>query len=209
MVASPYRIDDGALDRRGRREAGALAGRAFVDDAFFSYLLPDARTRRRSLETMHRSVLAHPGKRARIQTARTTTNEIVALALWLPTGAYPQPMLTQLAQLPNSLRAYYRRPKAISDGYAILQATAKAHPKEPHWYLWLLMTDPALQRTGAGTLLMDDALAAVDQEHVGSSLETQDADNLPYYRRFGYEVRTTLQPIPHGPTMYSMWRAPQ
>jgi GNAT superfamily N-acetyltransferase len=115
--------------------------------------------------------------------------------------------MTQLAQLPATLRAFYRRPRTMADGFAYVKASAIAHPKEPHWYLWLLMTDPSWQRRGVGTALMSEGLARVDEEGVASSLETQNVANLAYYARFGYELRTTLRPTPAGPPLFSLWRS--
>ena len=54
-----------------------------------------------------------------------------------------------------------------------------------------------------------EQLDEVDTEGVGSYLETPRDDNVPYYRRFGYELVDTLQPIEGGPPYYTMWRAPR
>ena len=40
-----------------------------------------------------------------------------------------------------------------------------------------------------------------------SYLETQKVDNHAYYRRFGYELRDTVNPVAGGPPYYTMWRA--
>jgi len=142
-------------------------------------------------------------------TARDETDEIVGLSLWLPTSRYPQSVATKLAQVPGTLRALYRRPRALVDGTKYLNAIAKSHPEESHWYLYLLVTDPSIQRRGVGTLLMEHGLAETDAEGVGSYLETQNEENLAYYRRFGYELRETLRPVKEGPPLFTMWRRPR
>ncbi|MHB8378760.1 MAG: GNAT family N-acetyltransferase [Acidimicrobiales bacterium] len=121
-------------------------------------------------------------------TVRDCADAIVGLSLWLPTNRYPQSARTQLARIPGALRALYRRPRALIDGSAHLAAIAKAHPEELHGYLYALVADPAVQRSGVGTMLMEHALADVDAEGVGGYLETLNEDNLGYYRRFGYEL---------------------
>lgn len=209
MTSPESRIDDAPLSRDEFDDAARLAQRAFGDDPYFKYLLPGERFRARGLRLIHRTVIAHAGPGARLRTVRGATREILGLALWLPTGCYPPSPGTQLSQLPGVLRALARKPRTLKTGAAYMKASAKAHPKDPHWYLLILMTDPAHQRQGIGTLLLNDGLARVDEEGVASGLETQKVENLAYYGRFGYELRTTLTPVPDGPPLYSMWREPR
>jgi ribosomal protein S18 acetylase RimI-like enzyme len=206
---APVRIDTRELGRRDLRGAARLAEECFVEGPFFTFLMPSEPMRRRFLRVSHHAVVAHPGPGAYLRTVRGHADAIESVALWLPPGSYPQSVGTQLAQLPAGLRASYRRPRSIRDSYAYLKATTQAHPTEAHWYLQLLMTDPALQGRGLGTALMNDALARVDEQGVGSSLETQNEANLAFYARFGFEVRATLRPLAEGPPLYSMWRAPR
>jgi ribosomal protein S18 acetylase RimI-like enzyme len=116
--------------------------------------------------------------------------------------------VTQLAGVPGTLRALYRRPAALRDGGRYLEAIAKAHPKDPHWYLYLLVADPDFQRRGIGKMLLDDKLPLVDEAHVGAYLETQKTDNIAYYRRFGFDLVREVAPVPGGPPIYTMWRPP-
>jgi ribosomal protein S18 acetylase RimI-like enzyme len=154
-------------------------------------------------------VLGHQSPVAKLATVRNAAGHVVGVALWLPTGAYPQSARTQLSQLPGLLRSMRRSPRAIAHGNALYGATAKVHPKEPHWYLQLVAVMPPFQRQGIGSMLIEHGLGMVDEEGVGSYLETQKEENLAYYRRFGYQLRDTLRPVPGGPMLYTMWRAPR
>jgi ribosomal protein S18 acetylase RimI-like enzyme len=208
MLDPGVRLDDVALTRREIREAGDVAGRAFAEGPFFKFLFPNELERTRSVRIIHRTVVSHPGRGARIRTARDSENRIVGLSLWLPTGCYPLSSATQLAQLPGGLRSS-RRLSSMRVGMAYAKATAPLHPTEPHWYLWLLMADPARQHHGIGTALMSDALASVDHESVGSYLETNNESNVAFYARFGFAVRATIRPLPGGPQFFSLWREPR
>ena len=146
------------------------------------------------------------GSFARVVVARNDDDRIVGVALWLTTGGFPLSIGVQIAQMPSSLRALYPRPHSLKVGGVYLRELLNVHPKEPHWYLMLLAVDPPMQRRGVGTMLMNDALARIDAEHVGAYLETQKEDNHAYYRRFGFELRETLHPMPGGPPYYTMWR---
>ncbi|MFI5035251.1 MAG: GNAT family N-acetyltransferase [Acidimicrobiales bacterium] len=209
MPALPRHVDERPLGPAELREASELAVRAFHDDPFFCFLLPNERTRARALFLVHRSVLTHPGPGARVRSVRDYDDRILGVALWLPTGRYPQPVRTQLAQMPGLLRANFGHLQSMRRGFAYFKASAKAHQRDPHWYLNLLMTEPAEQRRGVGAALMEDGLTQIDAEGVGTSLETQNEENVTYYSRFGYELRSTVHPVAEGPSLFSLWRPPR
>jgi ribosomal protein S18 acetylase RimI-like enzyme len=96
----------------------------------------------------------------------------------------------------------------LSTGNRYVAALSRAHRKDPQWYLMVLCADPSVQRSGVGTMLLEQAFAHVDAEGVGSHLETPRFDNVGYYQRFGYELIETLSPVESGPPYYTMWRAP-
>ena len=184
-----------------------MASRAFFDDPFFRYLLPTDVQRSKGLEYVFRTTLAHLGPRGQTVTARDE-DRIVGVAAWLPPNCYPQPVATQLAQIPGTVRGLIRRPRALREGSVYMRSAARTHSREPFWYLLLLAVEPSLQRSGVGTMLLEPTLAQVDAEGAPSHLETQKEENLTYYRRFGYDLYSTLKPVPEGPALYMMWRPP-
>jgi hypothetical protein len=89
-------------------------------------------------------------------------------------------------------------------------------PPEPHWYLNMLATHPDWQRTGYGAALMGEVFAIADAEGLGCYLETETAENVAYYRRHGFEVRTEWDLTTddendksQGPHQWGMWRQPR
>jgi ribosomal protein S18 acetylase RimI-like enzyme len=115
--------------------------------------------------------------------------------------------MTQLASIPGTIRALYRRPAALKVGTSYLNAIVKAHLKGEHWYLYLLVADPEYQRRGVGAMLLNDRIGEIDEQGLPAYLETQKTDNIAYYRRFGFELDQTLTPVPNGPPIYTMRRA--
>ncbi len=206
MAPSEISFDDRDLSKRELADAAVVACRAFFTDPFFVFLSPDPVLRNQGLVTFFHTMLKHLGDNSRITTARDAKDKIMGVAAWLPPGAYPQSIGTQFAQVPGTLRALYRRPRALKDGTAFLNAMAKAHPKDPHSYLFLLVADPEVQRQGVGSLLLTEGLERADLEAVPAYLETQKEDNLPYYRRFGFEVVNDLRPVAGGPQLWAMQR---
>jgi len=83
------------------------------------------------------------------------------------------------------------------------------HPREPHWYLATLGTDPRFQGTGVGSALLASTLARVDEEGTPAYLESSKARNVPLYARFGFEVIEELRSKAGRPPMWRMWREPR
>ena len=85
----------------------------------------------------------------------------------------------------------------------------RAHRRvtEQHWYLALLGADPTMQRRGVGSALLEPVLTRADQHAVAVYLETQKQENVPWYRRHGFEVADELaaRGCPH---MWTMRRDP-
>ena len=73
-------------------------------------------------------------------------------------------------------------------GARLFAEVERSHPKEPHWYLSLLVVDPDWQRRGFGSRLIRPGLAAADEEGLPCYLETQKEANLAWYARFGFEL---------------------
>jgi GNAT superfamily N-acetyltransferase len=115
----------------------------------------------------------------------------------------------QLRTSVGALRGLIPRPPALVAGTRYILAIDKVHPHEDIWYLALLVVDPAVQRSGIGALLQAPMLKQADEGGQDCYLETQNADNLPYYRRFGYEVVEELRPVRNGPPLWTMRRPPQ
>ena len=82
-----------------------------------------------------------------------------------------------------------------------------AHPATSHAFLHTLGVDPRTQRSGAGASLLDRLIAGADRSAVPVHLTTSTPDNLPYYRRFGFEVDGEAT-LPRGAPLWSMLRPP-
>jgi GNAT superfamily N-acetyltransferase len=190
-------------------DAAVVASRAFHNDPFFEFLSPRPIQRAKGLAIFWRSQIAHLGERAVTLGARRPDGRLVGAAVWIKPGCYPLPVSLQLRQSGGALWAMYQRPRSLQHGSQYLLAIDKAHPKEPHWYLELLVVDPSMQRSGIGSMLQQTEMAKADQEGLPCYLETQNADNLPYYRRHGYEVVDELHPVKGGPPLWTMRREPK
>ena len=60
--------------------------------------------------------------------------------------------------------------------------------EEPHYHLTWLAVEPELQKKGIGTELMHAVLKKFSQENMKCFLDTQDKENVDYYKRFGFRL---------------------
>ena len=81
-------------------------------------------------------------------------------------------------------------------------------PKAPHFYIEHLGVDPATQRDGLGTALLNYVLGVCDRNGWMAYLELL-AHLAPYYERFGFEVRKRCEIPEAGITLCSMVRDKQ
>lgn len=176
-------------------------GRAFEDDPPFAWILPDARTRQaragRFFGTMVRAEALAYGA---VEVA-SLSGVIVGGAIWYPPGRWTPGV--QLRTLPGVARAFGR---LLGPAVALEQAMVRAHPRDPHWYLFAIGVDPAHQGRGVAGTLLRSRLARCDQAGEPAYLESTKLTNVPLYQHFGFEPSGPM-PLPGGvPVITPMWR---
>ena len=183
MAESPELI---RLPVNQARSAAAVLGRAFHNDPFMQYLVPDNARRARLLPSLFSVLVRYCLAYGEVY----TTAALDGVACWLPPGETSPPVLRLvrvglrgapvglgLAGLLRFLRVA-RYAEAIHE-HAVPQA---------HWYLWALGVEPARQGQGLGGLLMQPVLARARAEGISCYLETMNGVNVPFYQRHGFNV---------------------
>jgi GNAT superfamily N-acetyltransferase len=188
----------GAADVRPLAE---VLARAFEDDPPFVWMLPDERSRlarnRRFFETVVRTeALAFGG----VEVA-CVDGVIVGGAVWYPPGRWTAAMSLRTAL--GFVRTFGRR---LGRASALSTAMARAHPHQPHWYLYAIGVDPARQGSGAGGALLRSRLAHCDQDGQSAYLESSKLANVPLYQHFGFESTGTMELPAGAPALTPMWR---
>jgi GNAT superfamily N-acetyltransferase len=89
-----------------------------------------------------------------------------------------------------------------------VEVIERAHPREPHYYLAVLGTDPDEQGRGIGSALMQPVLETCDRDEVPAYLESSKERNIDFYARHGFRVTEELV-LPEGPPVWPMWRDPR
>ncbi len=202
--AAPGAADDVAVGPLAADEIEAAVGvlaRAFRDNPLNRTVL------RRGPEARERANAA--GMRSLVPTARRyglvlasrerapgPAGTIRGLLVATPPGGYPLPPPPAAARLRALLGQGLRASARWSEAFEALDA---AHPPRPHWYLGTLGVDSEHQRHGHGTALLRAWLARVDADGEPAWLETDRAENRPFYARAGFqpagEIRVLDVPV--------------
>ncbi len=188
-----------------REQIAAVADavtRGFHDNEIWSWVIPDRDRRLRLMGRAYRARLRHLYL---VRGEAWTTPDAAGGAFWIPPGQPKRRLRDDLAEvisvLPGIGLGGARR------GYRIGRLMEEHHPREPHWYLEVLSIAPEHQRRGHGSALLAPVLARCDRDRVPAYLETNRESNLPYYRRFGFELTTEVA-LPDSPPLWLMWREP-
>lgn len=189
-----------------RADVAALSdtlGRAFFDDPVMGWMLPDANARRRKLHRLFASLTRHHYlTNGGVEVVADGAGGIGGAALWAPPGKWRQTRLEELRSMPGLLLTFGG---SVRRGMVAEESMKANHPEEPHWYLAVIGSDPAVRGAGYGQALMNSRLDRVDAEHAPAYLESSKPDNVPYYERFGFEVTGEVA-LPGGPSLIPMWR---
>jgi ribosomal protein S18 acetylase RimI-like enzyme len=67
------------------------------------------------------------------------------------------------------------------------------HPKGPIAYLWFIGVDPPVQGKGIGSAFLREVVSECERKQRPMYLETSMERNLPFYKKFGFEIFNSLQ----------------
>jgi len=125
-------------------------------------------------------------------------------ALWAPPGTWDMGLLREILLLPTMAQcvSMQRLPVALK----ALMTLKASHPREPHFYLCMLGVAPEHRGKGYGVALIRIGLEQADRARLPAYLENSNAENLPIYRRLGFEVLDILYVGSGAPPLWRMWR---
>ena len=175
-----------ALPRQLEREGARILAEALVDDPGWRAVGPGSRRRRRRMLVGHeRGVLALCRRLGGPVLGASVEGRLTGVFVCVGPGRYPPPAWALAFEARGIVPAGPATVIRSLRGQAVMQ---RAHPKEPHVYVWMLGVDPECQRSGSGRALLARVAEHAARLEVPVYLETSNPDNLPYYRSNGYEV---------------------
>lgn len=129
-------------------------------------------------------------------------------ALWLPPGIKKKlPLIKSIdIALPMIKHGGF---KSIPRGLFVDNALCHVKPDTPHYFLFAIGTRSTKQGKGIGGKLMEAGLEQVDLAGMPTYLESSKEANIPFYRRYGFEVIERFVPTKGCPPLWLMWREPR
>jgi len=194
------------LGRSDVRGAARVLAKAFYDDPVTSWMLPDDSSRLTALTRAFAPLARHHFLPRAGSEVGVRDGVVGAATLWDPPGQRKPGLVEQLITTPTMLWAFRSR---VPASMRVMELMEKHHPEEPHWYLMLIGSDPAVRGAGFGHALMRSRLDRCDAEGSPAYLENSNPKNEAYYLRFGFEIMGEIKLPDGGPPMWPMWRNPR
>jgi GNAT superfamily N-acetyltransferase len=130
---------------------------------------------------------------------------VASASLWDPPGGTRLTRAEQ-AQMWQRTAATFP-PDAVERLDAYDERVHDLGPRDDHYYLGVLASDPAARGRGHGAAVLRPGLAAADAEGLPSFLETGTEANLGFYSRFGFDVSGELE-MDDGTHVWCLTRPP-
>lgn len=181
-----------------------VLSRAFFDDPVFGWLFPDPERRMAQAARLFAIELAHdylPSGRVEVAEAGGTVRGATTWNLPDAHGGFRN----WLRGAPHYVGLFGTRTPEILRAFAHV---GRAAPKEPHYRLSEIGTDPVTRGHGIGAALLRSGLARADAEGTPVFLESSTEANIPLYEHFGFAVTGEIT-ASTMPVMYAMWREPR
>ena len=192
------------LSRSDAGRAAVVLARAFHDDPLMVHIQPDPVRRARLLPRGLAGVQAYCLRYGRV----VTTPDVASVACWLPPGRIDTP-LRRMARSGMLASKRALGAGALRRMLGVLVPMDRGHHRVmtgPHWYLWLLGTEPARQGQGVASAVLAPTLAAADAAGLPCYLDTHRERNLDFYARHGF--RPVLDEVYSGVRSWGLRRDP-
>ena len=178
---------------------------AFFDYPMMKYYFPDPRKRKRRLLWYLERTLACAMRYGEVSVTADYSGVMFVLppghtrltdGEYIKGGFLPVPFIMGLRNYMNSSECE----KFVADTQEqLLEGRA-------HYYLWGLVADPRVQRSGVGSALLKKLTDKADAENMPVYLETHEQKNVAYYERFGFKLIHTAVIPKHGLDIWCMLR---
>jgi ribosomal protein S18 acetylase RimI-like enzyme len=189
------------------KHGAIVMAKAFQNNPFFTFVLPDVTKRARVLPWLFMKIIRYGQHYGKVY----TTPFLDGITMWLgpknTSLAMMGTLLTGLFLLPLKLSWRELQRSLLLSGFA-----NQLHKKSvigQHWYLYGLGVEPLRQGQGVGHVLLQPILAQADRESLVCYLDTNNEKNLPFYERNGFVVHNHGQASQTSPHTWTMLREPR
>ena len=182
-----------------------VLARAFSEDPLVSFILPNAKTRVKTIAKFFRAM----GRlNIRAGSAFGIGEPLQGVAVWSfpnkpEASVTPKDIVTFLPVLFSPYAIGVRRARAI---LSQIDANHKKHASEPHFYLDNLGVLASARGQGLSSKLIRPFLETADSQKVIAYTDTVTKSNVPLYQHFGFELVEENLIAGTGITTYELHR---
>ena len=175
------------LERGDLKQAAAVVARAFFDYPSLKAYFPDEKKRAWKLPWYMEHVL-----KTALRFGEAYTTEDRSGVLFLLTPGH-----TKLTNWEYVQSGFFAAPLVVglkhyafvdSCEVALAETQERLMKSRLHYYIWGITVDPARQRSGAGTALLQMLYDKADRENMPIYLETHKLANVAYYEQSGFQL---------------------
>jgi ribosomal protein S18 acetylase RimI-like enzyme len=181
-----------------------MMARAFDNDPYYAYVIPDADERSRILPWLFERLFRYGQQYGHVFITDSMEGAAMSLTPNKTVFRWTGAIRTGLILFPLKLSRISNARIQVLDG-AVDRLHAGAVTGR-HWYLLLLGVDPACQGKGIGGSLLKQVLDMADCDHLPCFLDTNNENNLPFYEHYGFRVAGQERPHPDGPFVWGLIR---
>ncbi len=166
-------------------EFAGMLSRAFYDDPFYIWIMPNDEKRLSQLHWWMKIMLRYTFKFGRIH----YTEDRMAVAMWLGPD---NPMVNDFRMFSMGLILYpfkigFRNFMRAVDITAQWNREHKKMNKR-HYYLMVIAVEPEFQGKGIGSRLMQVGLDKADKDGLECFLETVTPEDVQFYKKHNFEI---------------------
>lgn len=194
-------------ERRVEQSVDVLV-RAFRDDPVLTFFLHHPTRRTLAFRAFFANIVRAHLRFGHVYAA-LVENRVVGVAVWRPPGVWDETLRDRVRTLSTHLFVRSLFPYSAGDLFRGFAATIALHPRAPHWYLFFMGVDVALQGRGIGSKLVAPVLELADRTGTLCYLETPFPRTHAFYQRLGFEISSESHPFRGAPTLWTMTRHPQ
>lgn len=175
------------LSKSDVKYASELLERAFLNWSLAVEIEPNEKIRRTRWHYFYALSIRHLIKYGK---AYAPSPKMEGVAIWVHSDYYEMStwQLIKFGAFKTLLKLGVKSIKRLN---FLLNYSMRLNTKiieEPHYHLVWLGVDPDLQKKGIGSELMHAILNTFSKENMKCLLDTQEKQNVEYYRRFGFKL---------------------
>jgi ribosomal protein S18 acetylase RimI-like enzyme len=179
-------LEDNSRSPDRIRDISMMLSRAFIEDPFYKYIMPNESSRLRKLNLWMNCMVRYGLEYGQIH---ITGEPITGIAIWLKPE---NPMINNIGMIRMGmgrvpfilgLSGFTRMMKVTSEWEQL-------HKKETpnHWYLMVLGVDPSYQGRGIGSSLIQPVIKQADLDRIPCYIETMTQKDVKFYQNRGFNI---------------------